>query len=267
MYFETHTHYDFNKFDHDRDELFSKLLPEAGVSRIINIGINTESSKASIEFAKKYDYIYASIGFHPNDTDSMKDGDIDILRQMTKEPKVVAIGEIGLDYHYEHCKKTQKKCFEEHLELAFEKGLPVIIHARDSHEDVYSILKESGAGKKVGGVMHCFSASAEMAVKYIEMGFHIGVGGVVTYKNGGSLREVVEIVPKNRLLIETDCPYLSPEPNRGKRNDSRNLRYIIDKISDIWGMSHEETAGITYDNAVTLFLNRRAEKAGLHPKS
>lgn len=254
MYFETHAHYDFGKFDQDRDRLFTKLLPEAGVSRIINIGINIESSRESIAMTKKYDYVYASIGFHPNDTDSMQDGDIDILRQMTKEPKVVAIGEIGLDYHYKHCKKTQKKCFEEQLELAFEAGLPLIIHARDSHEDVYETLKSCKAGEKTGGVMHCFSASPEMAEKYVEMGFYIGIGGVVTYKSAASLREVVEVIPKNRLLIETDCPYLSPEPNRGKRNDSRNLRYIVDKISDIWGTSHEETAKISFDNAVRLFL-------------
>ncbi|MCL2376789.1 MAG: TatD family hydrolase [Defluviitaleaceae bacterium] len=258
MYFDTHAHYDFGHFDADRQELLSKTLPEAGVSHVINIGINIPSAKKSIEYAKKYDHFYAAIGFHPMDCGEMEDGDIAILEGLAKEPKVISIGEIGLDYYHKTAppKDLQKKCFMQHLDLAMKLNLPVIIHCRDAHEDVFEILAASGVGKKVGGVMHCYSGTPEMAVKYVEMGFHIGIGGVVTYKNAEALRETVRIVPKNRLLIETDCPFLPPEPHRGTRNDSRNLYYITEKIGEILGITHEEAAMLTCENAKRLFLEK-----------
>ena len=259
MYFETHAHYDFKHFDKDIDEVLDRQLPQAGVSHVINIGTNIEAAKKSIEFTQKYDFMYAAIGFHPLDCGEMKPGDLGTLENMAKEPKVVAIGEIGLDYHWDTAppKDRQKKCFTEQLDLAVKLGLPVIIHCRDSHDDVFEILAASNVGAKVGGVMHCYSGTPEMAVKYVEMGFYIGIGGVVTYKNAGALRETVKAVPVRRLLIETDCPFLPPEPKRGTRNDSQNLFYIVEKISNIIDMSHEEAARITCENAERLFLDKK----------
>jgi len=258
MYFDTHAHYDFGHFDADREELFSKALPKAGISHIINIGINIPSAKKSIEYAKKYDHIYAAIGFHPMDCAEMQDGDIAILEEMAKEPKMVSIGEIGLDYYHKTAppKDWQKKCFTQQLDLAIKLNLPVIIHCREAHEDTFEILTASGVGKKAGGVMHCYSGTPEMAERYVEMGFCIGVGGVITYKNADTLRETVSTVPSDRLLIETDCPFLPPEPHRGTRNDSRNLFYIAEKIGQILSLSHEEVAKITCENAKRLFLEK-----------
>ena len=259
MYFETHAHYDFKQYDNDREKLLSKDLPQSDVSHVLNIGTNLESTKKSIELANKYDYIYAAVGFHPLYVDEMKAGDLEILEKLAKEPKVVAFGEIGLDYHYDTAppKDWQKECFVKQMDLAVKLGLPVIIHCRDSHEDVFEMLTASGVGAKLGGVMHCYSGTPEMAVKYVEMGFHIGIGGVVTYKNARALRETVKIVPKERLLIETDCPFLPPEPHRGTRNDSQMLYYIVEKIGTILGISHKEAAKITCENAKRLFLEKK----------
>ena len=259
MYFETHAHYDFRHFDKDIDEVLGKVLPEVGISHVINIGTNIKAAKRSIEFARKYDYMYAAIGFHPLDCGEMKDEDLEILEKMAEEPKVVAIGEIGLDYHYDTAppEHRQKKCFSDQLDLAIKLGLPVIIHCRDSHDDVFEMLAASGAGAKVGGVMHCYSGTPEMALKYVEMGFYIGIGGVVTYRNAEALRETVRIMPPERILIETDCPFLPPEPHRGTRNDSQNLFYIVERISNILDMSHENVAKITCENAKNLFLTKK----------
>lgn len=256
MYFDTHAHYDFRHFDEDREELLGGRLQETGVSNVINISFDMQTSQKSIEFARKYDYIYAAIGFHPLDCGEMTDADLAAIERMAKEPKVVAIGEIGLDYYYDTAppKDWQKKCFADQLDLTIKLGLPVIIHCRDSHDDVFEILAASGVGQKVGGVMHCYSDTADRVAEYIEMGFHIGIGGVVTYKKSNDLREAVKAVPIDKLLIETDCPFLPPEPKRGKRNDSQNLYYIAEKIGEILGISHEEVARITSNNAKRLFL-------------
>jgi len=257
MYFDTHTHYDFRHFDEDIDEVLGRQLPQAGVSHVINIGTNIAAAKRSIEFARKYDYMYAAIGFHPLDCGEMTDGDLQTLEKMADEPKVVAIGEIGLDYYWDTAppKDWQKECFVKQLELAKKLGLPVIIHCREAHDDVFEILSASGVGPDVGGVMHCYSGTAKRAEEYVKMGFYIGIGGVVTYKNAEDLRETVRAIPLERLLIETDCPFLPPEPKRGTRNDSQNLFYIVEKISNILGMSHEEVARATSENAKRLFLN------------
>ncbi|MCL2235912.1 MAG: TatD family hydrolase [Defluviitaleaceae bacterium] len=254
MYFETHSHYDFDHYDNDRDQLLGEILPEAGIDYILNIGTSMKTSRTTLELAQKYDYIYAALGFHPHNAKDLRYRDLEIIAKMADEPKVVAIGEIGLDYHYDHSPRdVQREQFEAQLDLALNLGLPVVIHCREAAEDTMKILTASGAGAKIGGVMHCFSSGVVEAQKYLDMGWHIGVGGVVTYKNAPALREVVEITPRNRLLIETDCPYLSPDPNRGQRNDSRNLVYIAEKIASIWGTTAEEVAKITTQNAKELF--------------
>jgi len=254
MYFETHSHYDFEHYDSDRDQLLGQTLPEAGIEYILNIGTSMKTSRTTLELAQKYDYIYAALGFHPHNAKDLRYRDLEIIAKMAEDPKVVAIGEIGLDYHYDHSPRdVQREQFQAQLDLALDLGLPVVIHCREAAEDTMKILSASGAGAKVGGVMHCFSSGVAEAQKYLDMGWHIGVGGVVTYKNAPTLREVVEITPKDRLLIETDCPYLSPDPNRGQRNDSRNLVYIAEKIAGIWGTTKEEVAKITTQNAKNLF--------------
>jgi len=257
MYFDSHAHYDFKPFDEDRDKLLGEFLPKTGVDLILNVGTSMNSCQSSIELAKKYDYIYASVGIHPHNAKDIVDDDIGKLADMTLEPKVVAIGEIGLDYHYDFSPRdVQRKRFEEQLQLALDLQLPVIVHCREAHDDVLAILKNSHAGELVGGVLHCFSGNATIAQKYFNLGWHVGVGGVVTYKNAGSLREVVAMTPKERLLIETDCPYLSPEPCRGGRNDSSYLKHIAQKIADIWNLPHDEVARISLDNAKNLFRIR-----------
>ncbi|MCL2854334.1 MAG: TatD family hydrolase [Defluviitaleaceae bacterium] len=254
MYFETHSHYDFDQYNSDRDELLSRILPQAGISHILNIGTSMKTSRTTLEMAQKYDYVYAALGFHPHNAKDLRYRDLEIIAKMAEDAKVVAIGEIGLDFHYDHSPRdAQRERFKEQLNLAMDLQLPVIIHCRDANEEVYDILANSGAGQAVGGIMHCFSSGAADAQKYLDLGWHIGVGGVVTYKNAPALREVVEITPRHRLVIETDCPYLSPEPNRGQRNDSRNLVHIAEKIAVIWGITCEEVAEITTQNAKRLF--------------
>jgi len=254
VYFDTHCHYDFKQYDQDRDYLLGTALPEFGISSLINAGINIKASRACIDLAKKYNYIYAAVGFHPHNAHEMKDGDAAILEELAKEPKVVAIGEIGLDYHYDYAPKdVQRKRFVEQLKVAESAGLPVLVHCREADDDVYEILCQGRIGEKVGGVLHCFSGTADMAKKYVDMGFYIGIGGVVTYKNAGKLREVVENTPLEHLVLETDCPYLAPEPNRGHRNNSQNLSHIAEKIGEIVGTSGRDVAHTTKSNAKKLF--------------
>ncbi|MDR2166437.1 MAG: TatD family hydrolase [Clostridiales bacterium] len=253
MYFETHCHYDFKQYNDDRREVLAGL-PAAGVSYALNIGTTLAGSRASVALAREYDYIYATVGFHPHNAKEMREGDIDILADLALDPKVVGIGEIGLDFHYDFSPRdVQRARFKEQLQLALDLQLPLVIHSREAEAETLKILEESRAGELVGGIMHCFSAGPATAQKYLNLGWHIGVGGVVTYKNAAALREVVAITPHNRLVIETDCPYLSPEPKRGSRNDSANLRYIAEKIAEIWNVPQEEVAKITTDNAKRLF--------------
>lgn len=255
MYFESHAHYDDVRFDCDRETLLGELLPEAGVSYVINSGSSMESSKTGICLAEKYDYIYAAVGVHPHEAQSVTDADLATLEEYAKHPRVVAIGEIGLDYYYDHSpREIQVKRFLDQLAVAEKVKLPVIIHSRDAAQETFDILKNAGIGKTCGGVIHCFSGSPEMAAEYVKMGFYIGIGGVVTFKKAKNICEVVAQTPLERLLIETDCPYLSPEPNRGCRNDSQNLAYIAAKIAQIKQISAEETAKITLENGLRLFL-------------
>ncbi len=250
MYFESHAHYDDKRFDKDRDTL-PEQLHKQGISYIINAGADMQSSKIGLQLAQKYDYFYAAVGVHPHDTEKMTEADLETLREYTKEDKVVAIGEIGLDFYYNSSPQDdQRFWFKRQLALAEQVNLPVIIHSRDAAAETFDIVKES---KIRNGVVHCFSSSWEMAMKYVELGFYIGITGVVTFPNAKQVVEVVKKVPLDRLLIETDCPYLSPQQNRGKRNDSSNLVYIAEKIAEIKQISLEETASATLENGKKLF--------------
>ncbi len=252
MIFESHVHFDDDAFKQDREAAI-KRAREAGVTKIINIGASMQSSRTSIELSKNYDFMYTTIGVHPYDVPEMKEKDLEILIAMAAYDKVVAIGEIGLDYHYDNISKTvQKLWFREQLKIASDLSLPVVIHSRDAANDTYEILKEY---KDVTGVIHCYSYSAQMAKKFIDLGYYIGVGGVVTFKNARNLVETVDNINLENILVETDAPYLAPEPKRGKRNESAYLPYIIKKIADIKGVDEKVVEQVTYDNAVRCFLS------------
>lgn len=251
MLFDTHAHYDDSRFDNDRDKVINSLGAD-GVTKIINVGSDMKTSQKSIELSDRYDFIYASVGVHPSETGNMTEADIETLYKMVKDnPKVRAIGEIGLDYHYDDTDpEIQKKWFIRQLRLAKELDMPVIIHDRDSKGESIEILKRE---KVSNGVMHCFSGSAETAGELLKMGFMISFTGVLTFKNARRAAEACRAIPIERLMIETDCPYMSPEPHRGERNYSGYVRYVAQKVADIKGMSLEETARITMENGLKFF--------------
>ncbi len=251
MLFDTHAHFDDPQFDSDRDEVI-KSLADDGVTRVMNIGANMETSEKAIEIANKYDFIYATVGVHPCDTYDMTDEDIERLRIMAKNnPKVRAIGEIGLDYHFDDTKPDiQKEWFIKQLHLAKELNMPVVIHDRDSKGDAIEILKREGISN---GVMHCFSGSAETARELVKMGFMISFTGVLTFKNARRAVEACRSIPIERLMIETDCPYMAPEPHRGERNYSGYVKYVARKMAEIKGLSYEETARITMENGLRFY--------------
>lgn len=250
MYFDSHAHYNDEKFDEDRTELLQKLQ-ENQVDYVVNAGADMESSKQGIELAKEYSFIYAAVGVHPHDVENMTDNDIEELEQMASEPKVVAIGEIGLDYYYNHSTEDmQVKWFDKQLELAKKLNMPVIIHSREACQATFDQISQSGVAE---GVIHCFSGSKELAKEYVKKGFYIGIGGSLTFKNARKTVEVVEAIPLEYILIETDAPYLTPVPHRGKRNDSTYLEHVVAKIAEIKGMPVDEVARITTENAKKLF--------------
>ena len=252
MIFESHAHYDDESFDKDRKEILLSLKAKK-IDKVINVAANMQSSLDSIQLAKQYEFIYASVGVHPHDVKEMKEDDLEKLIVLAANSKVVAIGEIGLDYYYENSvKEIQKLWFREQIHVAKQMNLPVIVHSREASLDTFSILSETNASE-IGGVIHCFSGSMEMAQKYVEMGFYIGVGGVITFSNARKLKEVVAHIPLDNILIETDCPYLAPVPNRGKRNTSLNLPYIIEEIAKIKNVSIQEVIQATYKNGMKLF--------------
>ena len=229
MYFESHAHYDDERFDDDRDELLSSF-PEEGIETVINSSSDISSSKASIALADKYPFFYASVGVHPHEVGKMSEEDIETLKKLSKHPKVVAVGEIGLDYYYDLSPRDEQRYwFKRQLELAYELDMPIIVHSRDAAQECFDIIK---ASKVRNGVIHCYSGSAQMAKDYIEMGFYIGIGGSLTFKNNRKTVEAVEQIPIDKILIETDAPYLAPVPYRGRRNDSRLLKYVVEKIGD-----------------------------------
>ena len=250
MYFDTHAHYDDKAFDSDRDELLS-VLPEKGVELVVLPGCDVKSSRHAIEIAEAYNYIYAAVGIHPGELAGFKSGDIDIIRKLAAHEKCVAIGEIGLDYYWDDSRKAeQKELFINQLELALELDLPVIIHDREAHADSMEILFRY---PELRGVLHCFSGSKEMAQEILKRGWYLGFDGPVTYKNAKKALEVLEICPMDRLLIETDSPYLSPVPMRGKRNEPAFVQYVAQKIAELRGMEAEEMAEITTQNTCRLF--------------
>jgi len=250
MYFDSHAHYDNPQYDEDREILLSGL-PASGVAGVINVGFDVVSSKKAIALAETYPHIYAAVGVHPHDVKDMTEDDLLELKFLSEHPKVVAIGEIGLDFHYDHSPRDlQRYWFAKQLELAKSLDIPVAIHSREASKEVFDTIVESGVTK---GVLHCYSGHLPMALDYVKMGFYISLSGTVTYKNANKTREVAEGVPLNRLLIETDCPYLSPVPFRGKRNDSTKLPHIVDAIAEAKGLSHKEIAKATYENTRNLF--------------
>lgn len=266
MIFETHAHYDDEAFDTDREELLASL-PGKGIQRIINAGASLASTKTTLALAENHDYIYAAIGVHPSDSGDLDEENYAWLLAQAKNPKVAAVGEIGLDYYWDkepQVQKRQRYWLVRQLELAREAGLPVIIHSRDAAEDTLLILKEFGTWEITGGaagergssscgVIHCYSYSPEMAREFVKLGYMIGVGGVVTFKNAKKLKETVEELPLERILLETDCPYMAPEPYRGKRNDSSYIPYMVEKIAELKGVTTEEVERITWENAMRTF--------------
>ncbi len=252
MIFDTHAHYDDERFDEDREELL-KQLHRDGISYILNASASPESLEASLELAEKFPFVYAALGIHPHDAEKMDEELLNKIKILSKHEKVVAIGEIGLDYYYDNSPRDiQRYWFERQIELAKELRLPIIIHDRDAHEDTVNILKKTDV-KQVGGIFHCFAGSAQMAVEMLKLNLYIAIGGPVTFKNSRKTIEVVKAVPLEKLLVETDSPYLSPEPMRGKRNNSGNLVHIIRKIADIKGVSESLVAETTLMNAKKVF--------------
>ena len=254
MIFETHGHYDDEQFDEDRERLIAEFL-EKDIDKVMNVGADMQSSRNSVELAGKYPHFYAAVGVHPSEVGDLTEDDMQALKQMTLEnPKVKAIGEIGLDYHFDDDppRDVQKKWFIRQLELAKELGMPIIIHSRDAASDTMEILKDMDGGRN-GGVIHCYSYSREQAREYIKMGFHIGVGGVVTFKNSRRLQEVVEDIPLEKIVLETDSPYMAPVPFRGTRNSALNIPYIAEKIAEIKGVPVQKVYDQTYANALKMY--------------
>ena len=251
MIFDTHAHYDDDAFDEDRETLLAQLKA-AGIERVVNVGASIHSSHTTLELIEKHDFLYGAIGVHPSETEELNEEWMNWLEEKSHEKKVMAIGEIGLDYHWEEpARDVQKYWFVRQLDLARKVKLPVIIHSRDAAADTLEIMKEHG--RDLGGVIHCFSYGPEMAREYLKMGYYLGIGGVVTFTNAKKLKEVVEYAPLDYLLLETDSPYLAPEPYRGKRNCSLYLNYVAEEIARIKKISYEEVVETTKKNAQELF--------------
>lgn len=249
---DTHSHYNDEKFDNDRDEVIQNIA-NSGITTIINAGYSLESSKRAIEIANNYDFMYATVGVSPNDIENLENNYIEQIKEMAKEQKVIAIGEIGLDYYWnKENKETQKEIFIKQVELANQLGLPIVIHTRDAVMDTIDILKNKvNCNKK--GVFHCCPLNTELIKEGLKLGFYISFAGPITFKNSKNAEEIVKMVPIDRILIETDSPYLSPEPVRGTRNDSRNIKYIAQKIAQIKNMQIENIAEQIQKNAKTIF--------------
>lgn len=250
--FDTHCHYDDEMFDKDRQELLLSLEGR-GVGRIVNVGAGMETSRRALQLAEEYGFIYAALGVHPSETAELAEADMDWLCTHAAHEKVVAVGEIGLDYHWEEPEPAvQRRWFRRQIELAKEVKLPLIIHSRDAAAETRDIIIKEKA-YDCGGVIHCYSYSAEMAKEYADMGFYIGIGGVVTFKNAKKCVRTVEEIPLDKIVLETDCPYMAPEPNRGKRNDSSQLIYVAGKIAELKGVSAEEVIRVTAENAEKMY--------------
>ncbi len=254
MIFDTHAHYEDSRFDKDREQLLASMDGH-GITAIVNVGSTVYTTNKSIALAKTYDFMYASVGIHPSEIRDIEEGDMEWLYEQTKEPRVVAVGEIGLDYYWEKeeaVQKQQRYWFEKQLLLAKESGLPVIIHSRDAAQDTLELMKQAHE-MHIPGVIHCFSYSAQIAQEYVRMGYYIGIGGVVTFKNAKKLKEAVASIPLEQIVLETDCPYMAPEPYRGKRNSSLYLPYVVKQVAQLKGVSEQEVVQATNRNARRLY--------------
>ena len=251
MLFDTHAHYDAEQFDQDREAVLAGL-PGRDVSLVVNPGCDIPSSRKAVELAHAWPFLYAAVGYHPENCAPYTPEDLDIIRDLTRDPKVVAIGEIGLDYYWEENppREHQQKVFRDQMALAEELNLPVIVHDREAHADSLAIVKEF---PQVRGVFHCYSGSAEMAKELVKLGWMISFTGVLTYKNARKAVEAAQAVPLERIMIETDSPYMAPVPHRGKRNDSGYVRHVCEKLAEIKGISYEECARITLENGKRFF--------------
>lgn len=252
MLTDTHTHMNDPQFDEDREQAMERAT-EAGVSLMINVGFNRQTIPTSLALAEKYDFVYSTVGWHPHDAIDMKEEDLVWIESLLEHPKVVAIGEIGLDYYWDNSpREVQAEVFRKQIQLARKARMPIVIHNRDAHQDVVNILREEKA-YEVGGVMHCFSGSWEIAKECLDQNFYISFGGPVTFKNAVKPKEIAKQVPLDRLLIETDSPYLTPHPYRGKRNETAYVKLVAETIAEIYGLPLEEVASITTKNAKKLF--------------
>lgn len=253
MIFDTHAHYLDHRFDEDRDEIIKSLKTE-NVVNVCEISAGADDFEKIIEHIDKYDMFYGSLGVHPSEIEDLTESDMDRIRKLSSHDKIVAVGEIGLDYYFDDnpSPELQKKWFIRQIEIAREVNLPIIVHSRDAAKDTYDILKDTNAGE-LSGVIHCYSYSPEMVRDFVNMGFYIGLDGPVTFKNGKKAKEVAAIVPEDRLVVETDSPYMAPHPLRGSRNSSLNLKYIIAEIATIREKSYEEMEEILYNNSRRLY--------------
>ena len=249
MIFDSHAHYDDEAFDNDRADVINKIK-DAGVCKVMNCGSSLETSESTVQLTKKYDFIYGAVGIHPEYADS-EIYNISKISDLLNNEKIMAVGEIGLDYHYEgYDRDSQIKLFKEQMDIAKNMHYPVVIHDRDAHSDTFNVIKEF---KGVTGVLHCFSASVELEREAVKLGYYIGFTGVVTFKNARRAVDVAKDVPDDRLLVETDCPYMTPVPYRGERNDSSYLVHTIKKLAEIKNMEYEKVCSISYENASRLF--------------
>ena len=251
MIFETHAHYDDEQFDQDRDEIL-RSMAAGGIGTIVNVSASYDSCRRVGDMVQAYPFMYAAVGVHPDEVGALNEERLEEMRKLCEDPKVVAIGEIGLDYYWDkEAREEQRHWFIRQLELARKLGLPVLIHSREAAADTMEVMKEYGKGLK--GVIHCYSYSAEMAKEYVKMGYYIGVGGVVTFKNARKLKETVREIPLTSIVLETDCPYLAPVPYRGKRNSSLYLPYVAEEIAALKQVSFEEVVSQTERNARDLY--------------
>lgn len=261
MIIDTHAHYDDHSFDEDR-ALLLPALPAEGIGKVINAGASVDGAMRGLLLAEQYPHVYCALGVHPNEIVPEEGTPVseEVMRrfaELSVHPKVVAIGEIGLEYHYEEPpRELQKQWFRRQIALAKETELPIIVHSRDAIQDTLNVIMEEKADE-AGGVIHCFSAGPETALRYVKLGFYIGVGGVVTFKNGRKMKEVVQAVPLERILLETDSPYLAPVPHRGQRNSSRYLPYVVSAIAELKGITKEEVIAATEENAYRCFPKLR----------
>ena len=256
MIFDSHAHYDDEAFDTDREALLAQCRQE-GIEYIVNVSASLKSVETTLKLAGKHSFLYAAVGVHPDEVGELNEESFAWLKEQCRNPRAVAVGEIGLDYYWDkENHELQKYWFRRQMELARELRLPMIVHSRDAAADTLEEVKKAHT-EELRGVIHCFSYSPEIAREYLDMGYYIGIGGVVTFKNARKLKEVVKMLPPKRMLLETDCPYLAPVPYRGKRNSSLNLPYVAAAIAEIKGMEAEEVIRITNENAKNLYFQRR----------